>query len=91
MASLGYPVNYNMAIFVLVAFHANVVNIPWSCSQYFTAIAVFGPLHLRQVNDHEFFLMLVVLYQIVFFTLAYLNVTKPRNGCIVILYKSKSF
>ena len=51
MASLGYSANCNLAIFVLVALHANVVNIPRSRSQCLTAMTVFGPLRLRHVND----------------------------------------
>ena len=50
-SSLGYSANCNLAIFVLVALHANVVNIPRSRSQCLTAIRVFGPLRLRYVND----------------------------------------
>ena len=43
--------NCNLAIFVLVALHANVVNIPLSRSQCLTVITVFGLLRLRHVND----------------------------------------
>ena len=50
-ASLGYPENYNLAIFVLIALRANVVNIPRSRSPGLTAITVFGPFRLRYVND----------------------------------------
>ena len=51
VASLGYSANYNLAIFVLVALHANVVNIPRARSQCLTPITVFDPLRLIHVND----------------------------------------
>ena len=59
MASLGYSANCNLAIFVLVALNANVVNIARSRSQCLTAITVF---RLRHVNDSVS--MIELLYKI---------------------------
>ena len=63
MASLGYSANCNLAIFVLVALHAKVVNIARSRSQCLTAITVFGPLRLIHVND-SVSMILELLYKI---------------------------
>ena len=57
MASLGYSANCNLAIFVLVALHANAVNIPRSRSPIAS--------ETRELfSCHEFFLKLVVLDKI---------------------------
>ena len=51
MSSIGYPVNYSLATFVLVASQANVANARYREINVQPRKKVFGLFRLRHVND----------------------------------------